>query len=266
MEDTLSSSQVKSILDKINQVEVPDAAFALGDSHNSADVRKLFYVIDSFNGSLEKVSALSHENEELQSTIDTQILEMEQLKRQVEDYMDNEKDSEKMNKLLELESGLQIIVRKLGGGDLMDDSKVNGEIWLLPLLDKLIAATMLESESLKLKNEELGAKLLGAQKVVDDLSNKVKLLEESNQARVILPEIDQERGTSIASMSPQSEISEMQDMVNLVLCLFILVLLIYGAMLSFFFCCNTLSIPCNGGERVQSNRPSETSPLPNFKF
>lgn len=162
---------------------------------------------------MEKVSSLCHQNEELQSTIDKQILEMEQLKRQDEDYMVVEKDSENMNKLLELESGLQLIARKLGAGDVMDDSKVNGGLWLLPLLEKLITAVMHESETLKLKNEDLGAKLLGAQKAVDDLSNKVKLLEESNQDRVILPEMDQERGSSV-SLSTQSEISEMQDMVS----------------------------------------------------
>ncbi|KAK6160340.1 hypothetical protein DH2020_003721 [Rehmannia glutinosa] len=182
----LSAIQLKSILDKVNEVEIPDAAFAVGDSHDSADARKLLYVIDSYNGFLQKISSLSSENEglqstidkqileiellkkqvgeneelqstidkrileiellkkqvgeneelkstidkqsleieflkkqvgeneELQSTIDQQILEIELLKRQVEDHMDNEKNSEKMNKLLELESGLQNIVRISG--------------------------------------------------------------------------------------------------------------------------------------------------------
>ncbi|KAL0421494.1 UNVERIFIED_CONTAM: hypothetical protein Slati_3172300 [Sesamum latifolium] len=218
----LSVSQVKSILDKMNEVEVPDAAFAVGNSHDSTNVRKLFSVIDGFSESLQKVSLLSRENEELQSTIDKQILEIEFLRKQVEDHMDNEKDSEKMNKLLELES--------------------DGPTWLLPLLDKLIMAIMLESESSKSKNEELGAKLLATQKLVDDLSSKVKLLEDSNQARIFPPEIEQEGGTSIAT---QSEISEMQDVVNLVLCLFIhSILLSYGAILLPFFYCKMLSPQC----------------------
>ncbi|KAK4429747.1 hypothetical protein Salat_1275300 [Sesamum alatum] len=130
----LSASQVKSILDKMNEVEVPDAAFAVGNSHDATNVRKLFSVIDGISESLQKVSLLSRENEDLQSTIDQQILEIEFLRKQVEDHMDNEKDSEKMNKLLELESGLKHIVRKLGGGDLMDDLKADGATWLLPLL------------------------------------------------------------------------------------------------------------------------------------
>lgn len=172
---------------------------------------------------MEQVNTLSHQNEELHSTIDKQILETELLKRQVEEYMVNEKDSE-MNKLLELESGLQLIAKKLGAGDVMDDSKVNGGSWLLPLLEKLVAAVMHESETLKLKNEDLGAKLLGAQKAVDDLSNKVKLLEDSNQARVVLPEIVQERATTVASLSTQTEISEMQDVVKFCFMLFIILI------------------------------------------
>ncbi|KAL1565244.1 sporulation-specific protein 15-like isoform X1 [Salvia divinorum] len=215
LEETLSASQVKSVLDKIKLVNAPDGAFAFGDSDNSVNVRKLFYVIDSFSDYMEKVSSLSHQNGELHSTIDKQNLDMEQLKRQVEEYVSNEKNSDKLNKLLELESGLQLIAKKLGAGDVMDDSKVNGGLWLLPLLEKLVAAVMHESESLKLKNEDLGAKLLGAQKAVDDLSTKVKLLEGTSQSRAVLPEIDQERGKSVASLSTQTEIAEMQDVAGL---------------------------------------------------
>ncbi|KAG6384158.1 hypothetical protein SASPL_156038 [Salvia splendens] len=215
LEETLSASQVKSVLDKIKLINVPDGAFVFGDSDKSASVRKLFYVIDSFSDYMEKVSSLSHQNGELHSTIDKQILDIEQLKRQVEEHASNEKNSDKLNKLLELESGLQLIAKKLGAGDVMDDSKVNGELWLLPLLEKLVVAVMHESETLKLKNEDLSAKLLGAQKAVDDLSNKVKLLEETSKSRAILPEIDRERGKSIASLSTQTEIAEMQDVEGL---------------------------------------------------
>ncbi|KAL7093851.1 hypothetical protein ACP275_11G064900 [Erythranthe tilingii] len=209
----LSASQVKYILEKMNEVEVPDVALAVGDSHDSADVRKLFYVIDSYNGFLQRVSSLSLENEELQSIADNQILEIEHLQKQLEDLVGSEKDSEKLDKLLELESGLQNIVRKLGVSDEMDvDLKADRSMGLMQLLDRLVMTTVVESESLKSKNEELGAKLFGAQKVVDDLSNKIKFLEDSNQTRnVPLEIVEQGRGTSITS-SPQSEISEVQDM------------------------------------------------------
>ncbi|KAL6569188.1 hypothetical protein OROHE_003469 [Orobanche hederae] len=216
MEDPLlSASQVKSILDKVNEVEVPDGPFQIGDSHNSDSVRKLFYILDSYYESLKRVCSLSTENEELQSTIDQLILEIDLLKIQVENHTDKEKDSETMSILSELESGLQNIVRNLGGSDMMDDHKVDGPTSVLPLLDKLVMVKMHESQSLKSKNEELRVKLLGAQKVVDDLSNQVKCLEDSNQARIAPPDMEQERRTSIASLSTQPEISEIQYMATL---------------------------------------------------
>ncbi|GFP96073.1 hypothetical protein PHJA_001751400 [Phtheirospermum japonicum] len=217
LEDSLlSASQVKSIVDKVDEVEIPEDAFPVGDMHDSATVRKLFYLLDSYNGFLKKVSSLSSENEELQSAIDQQTLEIELLKRQVDDnHVYNDKDSEEKNMLLELESGLQNIVRNMGGSDTIDDHKVDGPTSLLPLLGKLVMAKMQESESLKSKNEELVTKLFGTQKVVDDLSNKVKILEDSNQARIVPSEIEQERGISIDSLSTQSEISEIQDMAAL---------------------------------------------------
>ncbi|KAG6426749.1 hypothetical protein SASPL_110982 [Salvia splendens] len=212
---------------KAQQEEINEMAIKLEDQMKKEDELrkrnwrklsrrlKLNPLLINFSEYLEQASLLSHQNGELHSTIDKQILDIEQLKRQVEEYVANEKNSEKLNKLLELESGLQLIAKKLGAGDVMDDSKVNGGLWLLPLLEKLVAAMMHESETLKLKNEDLGAKLLGAQKAVDDLSNKVKLLEETDKSRAILPEIDQDSGTSVASLSTQTEISEMQDMASL---------------------------------------------------
>lgn len=208
----LSASQVKLILDKVNDIEIPDAEFLYQDSHNSSIVRKLFHLLESFSDSQQKVHMLSNENEEMQSLIDTQILEIETLRKQVEEHLYNQKNPEHLNKLVELESSLRNIIRKLGGNDFMNDAKVDGEIQLLPLLDKLVNSTVLESGSLKSRNEELGAKLLGTQKVVDDLSNKIKLLEDSNNSRAIQPEIGQETGISL---STQSEISEMQDVATL---------------------------------------------------
>ncbi|KAL3835637.1 hypothetical protein ACJIZ3_010373 [Penstemon smallii] len=208
----LSASQVKLILNKINEVEVPDVTFSAGEPSDSEDVRKLFFVIDSFNESLQKVNSLSHEKEELHSTIDKKILEIELLKEKIEEHRNNERDSEKMlTKLLDLELGLQNIVRKLGGNDLMDQKAANATL-LLPLLEKLVIAIMVESENLKSKNEDLVTKLLESQKFVDDLSNNVKLLEDSDQMRIVPLETDLERGTSVASLSTQTEISEIHDM------------------------------------------------------
>ncbi|KAL2547157.1 hypothetical protein Fot_16390 [Forsythia ovata] len=211
----LSSSQMKSLLDKINEIEVPDSAFAVKEVelHDSIDRRKLFYVLDSFNKLQQKVSSLSHEKEEVQSILEEQVLEIEHLKTEVEYHMRNEYGLENIkNELVEIETGLKNNVRKLGGNEFIDDYKVGGAVWLLPVLDKLVMATILESENLKSETDELKAKLLGTQKVVDDLSSKVKLLEDSNQSINSPPETGQERGISTASLPTPSEISEIQDM------------------------------------------------------
>lgn len=210
---------MKSLFDKINEIEVPDSAFSVKELelHDSVDVRKLFYVLNSFNKLQQKVSSLSYEKGELQSVLDEQVLEIEHLKTEVEYHMRNERGLEILkNELVEIETGLKNIVMKLGGNEFIDDYKVGGAGWLLPILDKAVMATILESDNLKTKTDELKAKLLGTQKVVDDLSSKVKLLEDSNQARNSLSESGQERGISTASLPTSSEISEIQDMVNFV--------------------------------------------------
>lgn len=213
---SLSGSQIKSILHKMNGIVVPNVAFEFGnkelDGSADADVIKLFYVIDSFNGHMKQLSSLSSENEELQSTIEEQILEIEFMKNKIEDYINNEKVAEeKLDELAEIESGLHDIIRKFGSDDLMDN-KIAGARWLLRMLDKLVMASSMESENLKSKNEELSVTLLGTQRVADDLSNNVKFFEDLNHVRFTTPEMDQERVTSIAASATQSEISEGQEM------------------------------------------------------
>ncbi|KZV44422.1 CAP-Gly domain-containing linker protein 1 [Dorcoceras hygrometricum] len=213
MEDSLlSASQIKSIWSKISEITIPDTAFVAGDEvpSDSANIRKLVYIIDSFNGCVQKLSSLSNEKKELQLVIDKQISEIELLKRKVDDHIKNERDTRGMlNELTKIKSGVQDIVQKLGGNELMIDQNLAG---VLPLLDKLVLASMLESENLRSKNEELGAKLLWTETLVDDLSNKVKVLEEYNLAKIIPTETDQERGASQNSLSTQPEITETQDL------------------------------------------------------
>ncbi|CAI9779378.1 unnamed protein product [Fraxinus pennsylvanica] len=219
MEDSLLTvPQMKILFDKINEIEVPDSEFVVGgvEPHDTSDVKKLFYIIDNFNKSQKIVSALFHEKEELQSTLDEQVFEIENLNNKVKENTKNEKDSERMkNELLELELGLQKIVRKLGDNELINDHKVAGVIWLVPLLDKLVMAMLVESENLESKIDDLGAKLHGSQMLVSDLSNKVKLLQDSNQARIAPSEDGHERGTSEASLPTKSETPEIQEMGSL---------------------------------------------------
>ncbi|XP_004239495.2 trans-Golgi network-localized SYP41-interacting protein 1 [Solanum lycopersicum] len=213
---TLSASHMRSLFDKLKEIETlmgPDVGDA--EAYDSPDVRRLFYVVDNFPRLQLQMDSLSREKKELQSSLEKQALQIESLKDEVEEHMRDEVDCAKMkNELLEFTIGLENIIHKLGSNNLVDYHKETPVTGFLPVLDKLIVAKVLESENLKAKTEELLADLHGTQKVVEDLSSKVKSLENSNQLKVAPLEINQERGIfEAASLPTQSEISEVQDVV-----------------------------------------------------
>lgn len=213
---TLSASHMRSLFDKLKEIETligPDVGDA--EDYDSPDVRRLFYVVDTFPRLQLQMNSLSREKKELQSSLEKQALQIESLKDEVEEHMRDEVDCAKMkNELLEFTIGLENIIHKLGSNNLVDLHKETPVTGFLPVLDNLIVAKVLESENLKAKTEELLADLHGTQKVVEDLSSKVKSLENSNQLKVTPLEINQERGIfEAASLPTQSEISEVQDVV-----------------------------------------------------
>lgn len=213
---TLSASHMRSLFDKLKEIETlmgPDVGDA--EAYDSPDVRRLFYVVDTFPSLQLQTNSLSREKKELQSSLEKQALQIESLKDEVEEHMRDEVDCAKMkNELLEFTIGLENIIHKLGSNNLVDLHKETPVTGFLPVLDNLIVAKVLESENLKAKTEELLADLHGTQKVVEDLSSKVKSLENSNQLKVTPLEINQERSIfEAASLPTQSEISEVQDVV-----------------------------------------------------
>ncbi|KAL0004423.1 hypothetical protein SO802_011984 [Lithocarpus litseifolius] len=209
----LSASQVKTLLDKVGGIEIPMAESEVGDlvPHNSAHVKKLFYIIDTVTELQQQVRLFSHDKEELQSTITTQILEIEHLKEEVEKLIRDRQDSEKVkDELSELTFGLEKIIGILGGE--LFDQKSAGVKGLLSILEKQVVTMPLELENSKSKAQELGTKLLASQKVVDELSIKVKVPEDSLQDRSAQTEIVQERSIFEAPSLPTgSEISEIED-------------------------------------------------------
>lgn len=211
---------MKSLFEKVNKIEMPLGGPEVGNQeiHESDDSRKLFYVIDSFTGLQNQLDLLSHDKKELQSTLEKQNFEIEHLNEEMKKVKTYEKDCKMMkDELLELTRGLENVIQKLGGNNLVGAQKVAGVSGLLPILEKLVVALIFESENLKSEKEKLGAQLLEMQKVVDELSGKVKSLEGSNQVEVIPGEINQKRDMfEVASLPSESEISEIQDMVNLI--------------------------------------------------
>lgn len=76
-------------------------------------------------------------------------------------------------------------------------------------------ALLWEVNNSKSQVQELDTRLLGSQKVIEELSAKLKLLEDSFRSKTVQPEIVQERSIFEAPPLPSgSEISEIEDVVK----------------------------------------------------
>ncbi|CAN0896346.1 Trans-Golgi network-localized SYP41-interacting protein 1 [Linum grandiflorum] len=183
-------------------------------SHGSSDVDKLFYIVDSVLQLQNQINALASEKDQLQSTLSKQILEIELLKDDVQSHSRNQQYVEMMKgEISEIAAGLEKIIDVFGGDEVVADRKPGSASRLLPLLEKQVKALFSDSENAKSHAQELGNRLLESQKVVDELSTRVKVLEDSDRSRnSAQPEIFQERSVFEAPSQPSgSEISEAED-------------------------------------------------------
>jgi chromosome segregation ATPase len=216
-EPLMSASQLKTLFEKISRIEIPFEDSEVGglEPHSSVDVKKLFYIVDSISDLHNQLNTLSHDKEELQSTLSTRILEIENLKAETETQFRNRQDYEKMkNEMSELFFGLEKLIDIFGDHGFVGEQKSSGEQGLLAALEKQIMALLLEVDNSISHAEELDIKLLGSQKIIDELSSKIKVLEDSLQSRAAKPEIVQERSIFEAPPPAVSEISEIEDAVN----------------------------------------------------
>ncbi|KAI4340669.1 hypothetical protein MLD38_025479 [Melastoma candidum] len=207
-----------TLLNMINNIDVEIPWTDLSDEVDSRDglhVHKLSYILDSFSHLRNRVVALSHDKEGLQSTIAAQILENENLKKEVQMHMEQAKGREILkNELNEASSSLTKVLGWLGNDEFEEDRNLSSLTGLFARLEKHITRMLSDIEISKAKAQELGTKLIGRQKVVDELTDKVKLLEQLLQGRSTRPEIIQDRSISEASSLPTgSEINEIEDTV-----------------------------------------------------
>ncbi|KAJ4836728.1 hypothetical protein Tsubulata_024014 [Turnera subulata] len=211
----MSPLELKTLFDRISKLELPSSASEVGDvdPNSSVDVKKLFYVVDSVPELHHQIDVLSLGKEELQATLSAQILEIERLKEESNVHAKDAEGYETLKgQMSDLTSGLEKVIDILGGHALVEDQNSTGGLRLLPLLEKRVAALLFESQNSTTQVQDLSTKLLGSQKVIDDLSAKVKLLEDSIQSRTSQPEIVQERSIYEAPLlAPGSEISEIED-------------------------------------------------------
>ncbi|XP_038892630.1 putative leucine-rich repeat-containing protein DDB_G0290503 [Benincasa hispida] len=208
----LSTMQMKALLEKVRRIEIPleESESLDQEKYDSPDVKKLFYLADYVSELQNQLNLLSHDKQKLQSTVTTQVLAFEQLKEEVDRASRNQLDSEKMKKDLSDVSFSLVQMISLLDSNYSGDSKPDGLKGLVRTLGKQIQDMLSESEHSKTKFEELSKKLTGSQKVVDELTTKNKLLEESLQGRTSQPEIIKERSIS-PSFPSGSEISEIED-------------------------------------------------------
>ncbi|KAL5998325.1 hypothetical protein ACLOJK_009265 [Asimina triloba] len=211
----LSTNQVELLLEKLNKIEIisKDSEAGGAKSYFPDPVNKLFYIIDNFKEVQDGMDLLSHDKEELQLTLETQIHEIENMKREAEILVSNNQELEsKRWDLEELRMGMDKIVQKLGGNDSSEEKKSLGAKGLLSVLEKLVANLILDCESYKSKSEELDAKLLEKQMSLDALSARVQLLQDSLHDRPASSDTIQEKSIfERSSLATGSEISEIED-------------------------------------------------------
>ncbi|XP_028791233.1 protein Spindly-like [Neltuma alba] len=210
-----STSEATALSDKIDKIEIPIMESGEDDMerHTSTTVKKLFHIIDFVTRLRQHVNSLSHDKEELQLTLDNKVLEVKRLNEEVNQLDRNCEDSKNgKDDDSEISFSLEKILDMLGASDWNGDKKSAGAKGLITVLEKQVMTILLGSEKSKSRDQELSTKLLGDQKVIDELTAKVKLLEHSIQNRTSQPEFHQERSIFEVAASPvASEISEVEE-------------------------------------------------------
>ncbi|XP_047181077.1 trans-Golgi network-localized SYP41-interacting protein 1 isoform X2 [Vigna umbellata] len=211
----LTSSQMRDVFDKIDRIKIPivESEDDL-ELPTSAPMKKLSYIIDSITGLHDQLNSMSHDKEKLQSILETKDLEIKDMKEEVKQLSRNCEDANMLkNELSELTYVLEKIMDiSLGTGEWVVSRKSKDLKELIPALEKRIVAIRSECDDSKSKAQELDIKLVGSQKVIDELKTKVKLLEDSLQDRTSQPDIVQDRSIYEASSLPTgSEITEVEE-------------------------------------------------------
>ncbi|KAJ1392881.1 putative major antigen isoform X1 [Sesbania bispinosa] len=153
------SSMHSALLAKEEESEEDDM-----DLHTSDPVKKLFYIIDSVSRLHHQINSLSHDKNEMQSILETKVLEIKDLKEEVKQLNRNLRRLKIVkNELSELTIALEKLIDILVANDWVVDRKS--------------------------KAQELGIKFIGSQKVIDELTTKVKLLEDSLKDKVSQPDV-----------------------------------------------------------------------------
>ncbi|KAI4980326.1 hypothetical protein ZWY2020_020811 [Hordeum vulgare] len=216
--DAISKDQLEALVEKVNKLNIPS-----GEPHLQSEVAmfsspmgKLFFVIDEFDAFQREAENLRYENEDLQLTLESHAREIEQLKEVCRNTDSNRRELEsKSSELLEVTVSMERMIQRFGylaGKDALEDNKPASTQTLLPKLEKLIIASTMESGNAKSVKQELGSKLQAREKTVDELSAKVKMLEDLYHSQLVQPEVSKDRAFDASSSAIGSDISEIEDL------------------------------------------------------
>ncbi|KAJ0977320.1 hypothetical protein J5N97_012794 [Dioscorea zingiberensis] len=213
-EKLFSKDQVEILIDKVNKMVIPFKELqATGQEVQfSSPIEKLYYVLDEVWELQRAIDSITKDKDDLQLIIGSHAHEIEYLKKVIETMSTNLQDLEsRKTEFTELTLGLETIIQMLGRNESVEDKKTVSSKGLLSLLERLTMGLSIECENSKSRIQELGAKLQVKEKMVDDLSTKVKSLEESFQPQLLHPESVKERTLFEPSSATGSEISEIED-------------------------------------------------------
>ncbi|KAL6634055.1 hypothetical protein ACP70R_026726 [Stipagrostis hirtigluma subsp. patula] len=213
-----SKDQLEALVEKTNKLTLPS-----DESHLqrevatfSSPIDKLFVFIDEFDALRREVETLRYENEDLQLNVESYAREIEQLREVSRNSGLNNRELEsKSSELLEVTVSMERMIQRLGylgGKDLLEDNKPTTTQALLSRLEKLIITSSTEAGNAKSKIQELRAKLQSKEKAVDDLSTKVKMLEDLCHARLAQPEASKDKAFEASSSAIGSDMSGIEDL------------------------------------------------------
>ncbi|KAF8693683.1 hypothetical protein HU200_039095 [Digitaria exilis] len=216
-DDAISKDQMGALVEKINKLNMlsDESRMQREEAALSSPIEKLFAVIDGFSALRHEVETLRYENEDLQLNVESYTREIEQLREVSRNSGLNNRELEsKSSELLEVTVSMERMIQRLGylgGRDLVEDNKPTTTQALLSKLEKLIIASSTEAGNAKSIIQELGAKLQSREKAIDELSTKVKMLEDLYHARLAQPDSSKDRSFEASSSAIGSDMSEIED-------------------------------------------------------
>ncbi|KAK8937715.1 hypothetical protein KSP40_PGU018061 [Platanthera guangdongensis] len=215
-DEIISRGQIEVLLEKVDKL-----ILMAGSSHHSgsqsqevyftSSVNKLFYVVDKFSEFLQEVVSLADEKKDLQLIIAGHVREIENLKSFAEYHTTEFQDLQsKKWQLNEVTSILEKITQKLAEHYSFEDLKPVTAVGLIQVLERQMIALWLDLENSKSQIHELGGKLHAKDIFVNELSSKVKYLEDSH-ARIQQPNVKERTVFESSSTTMRPEITEIEE-------------------------------------------------------